>query len=585
VAAVLRVVGLGWGLRHPPHGDESAFVVNAHRMIAEGSLDHRYYEYPGLFFYVLAGVLRFVKDADPPAAASYLAARGLVAAFGVAAVALQFVFARRLVSDPAALFSSALLAVSLVAVQTAHSVRPDVALQALYLLALIALLRMDGGAKADVVAGAALGAAAALKFSGVFLVPAMIAARLLVPRRRALGLVIIGATAAAVFAVASPYSILHFREFVAGVETQVSYHYDESPEPELVRSYPEMAALYLAIWVKTLGAPAAVLSLAGLRAVARAPRRWIPLLVVPLVAIAVFASSQVRHDRFLLPAMVVGFALAAAGWELVRALSVRLAVLVAAVAIGLPLLASVEYVRDVSRPGTADRAIDWAAASMPAGARVLSRLDLGFDPRRVEVLEVPRVEQRVLVLASDFVFATDRDAPEALAGLVKRAAFEPHGRYNGPRITAYEVPTELRARLPLPPGGVTVSASSGLASLPALVDGDRGTWWYTDEIQKAGDFVSVDLGGAPVLAGVEMDLGEAPRHAAREWKVEIRRAGRWWSPPWREGRTRPEAQLLPASQLILLDPPQPAEAVRLTLTRGSGRRWGMAELTLWQGAP
>jgi len=384
---------------------------------------------------------------------------------------------------------------------------------------------------------------------------------------------------------ASPYSVLHFREFVAGVETQVSYHYDESPEPELVKSYPEMAVLYLGIWVKTLGAPAAVLSLAGLWAAARAPRRWIPLLVVPVIAIAVFSSSQVRHDRFLLPAMVVGFALAAAGWERVSAVSVRLGVLVGAVAIGLPLLGSIEYVRDISRPGSADRAIDWAAASMPAGARVLTRLDLGFDPRRVEVLEVPRVEQRVLVLASDFVFATDRDDPEALAGLAKRATFEPDGRYNGPRITAYEVPASLRGRVPLPREAVTVSASSGTASLPALVDGDRGTWWSTDEIQKAGDSVTVDLGGAPLLAGVELDLGEAPRHAARELRLEIRRGGRWWSPPWREGRTRPEAQLLPASQLLLLDPPQAAEAVRLTLTRGSGRRWGMAELVVWQGAP
>ena len=143
-AAALRVIGLDQGLRHPPHADESAFVVNVHRMIAEGDLDHRYYEYPGLFFYLLYPVLRAVMGADPPAAAAYLAARGVTAALGVAAVALQFVFTRRLVPAWAALFASALLAVSLVAVQTAHTVRPDVALSAFFLLALIALLRMDG---------------------------------------------------------------------------------------------------------------------------------------------------------------------------------------------------------------------------------------------------------------------------------------------------------------------------------------------------------------------------------------------------------------------------------------------------------
>ncbi len=585
VAAVLRVVGLGWGLRHPPHGDESAFVLNAHRMIAEGDLDHRYYEYPGLFFHFLWAVLGVVKGTDPPATSSYLAARGLVAAFGVAAVALQFAFARRLVALPGALFSAALLAVSLVAVQTAHSVRPDVALQALYLIALLALLRLDGRAREDLDAGMALGAAAATKFSGVFLIPALLAARLLVPRRRLAGLVWITLAAAAVFVLASPYSILHFREFVAGVTTQVSYHYDESPEPELVKSYPQMAALYLGIWAKTLGAPAAVLSVLGLWAAARAPRLWAPLLLVPVTAIAVFSSAQVRHDRFLLPAMVVGFALAAAGWEMVQSASRRLAVLVAAVGIGLPLLASVEYVRDIARPGTADRAVEWAAAALPPGARVLTRLDLGFDPTRIEVLQVPRVEQRRLVLASDYVFATARDEDAALAGLWERAAFEPAGRYNGPPIVAYEVPPALRRRFAVALTGATVSASSGLASLAAATDGDPATWWHTDAIQQPGDFVSIDLGRAHDLSAVELDLDRTPRFAARELKVEVRSDGAWRSPPWLFGRTRPEEQRLPASQLILLDPPQRADAVRLTLTRGSGRRWGIAELRVWQSAP
>jgi hypothetical protein len=585
VAAALRVVGLGWGLRHPPHGDESAFVLNAHRMIAEGDLDHRYYEYPGLFFYLLSAALRIVKGTSPATPSSYLVARGLVAAFGVAAVGLQFAFARRLVAPPAALFSAALLAVSLVAVQTAHAVRPDVVLQAMYLITLIALLRLDGRMAGDLHAGAALGAAAATKFSGVFLLPALVAARLLVPRRRVAGLALVAAAAAAMFVLASPYSILHFRESVQGVETQVSYHYDESPEPELVKSYPQMAILYLGIWVKTLGAPAAVLSVLGLLAAARAPRAWGPLLLVPFSAIAVFSSAQVRHDRFLLPAMVVGFALAAAGWEKVAAVSRRLAALVAVVAVGLPLAASVEYVRDVARPTTADRAIEWAATALPERARVLTRLDLGLDETRVEVREVPRVERRALVLASDFVFATDRDDAAALAGLTKRAAFEPAGRYNGPPITAFEVPAALRRRVAVPLADSVLSASSGRAALPAAIDGDVSTWWHTDGIQEAGDFVAVDLGRSVALSAVELDLEETPRFAARELKLEVRSGGAWRSAAWLEARTRPEAQRFPASQLFLLDPAQGADAVRLTLTRGSGRRWGIAELRLWQGAP
>lgn len=585
VAALLRVIGLGWGLRHPPHGDESAFVMNVHRMIAEGDLDHRYYEYPGLFFYVLYPVLRAVMGDRPPGPQAYLAARGVVAAFGVLAVGLQFAFARRLMAPGAALFSAALLAFSLVAVQTAHSLRPDVALQAMTLLALLALLALDGGTKADLRAGAALGAAAAVKFSGVLLVPALLARRLLVPSRRVSGLAILALAAAVVFVAASPYSVLHFGDFVEGVETQVSYHYEEPPDPDLVKSWPHMAGLYLGVWAKTLGAPGAALSLIGLWVAARAPRTWGPLLLLPLTAIAVFSTSQVRHDRFLLPAMTVGFALAAAGWETVWGLSRRLGVLAAVVALGLPLLSSLRYVADVARPGTGDRAVEWAAAALPAGARVLTRLDLGLDASRVEVLKVPRLDRRAVVLASDYVLATRRDDPEALAGLVPRASFGPLGRYNGPPITVYEVPAALRRRVAVPLDGATVTASSGLAELRAAVDGDRATWWHTDEIQRAGDFIEVRLPGPVTVSAVELELGAEVRFAAREPKVSVLHDGQWTSAPWTPGRTVVEEQRPPASQLLVLDPPRAAEGVRVTLRRDSGRRWGMAELRLWSSAP
>lgn len=586
VAAALRVVGLGWGLRHPPHGDESAFVMNVHRMIAEGDLDHRYYEYPGLFFYALLPVLRVVMGTEAPTTSAYLAARGVVAAFGVAAVALQFLFARRLTTPAAALFSAALLAVSLVAVQTAHGVRPDVALQVMYLLAFLALLRLDGRAAPDAWAGAALGAAAAVKFSGVFLVPAFVVARLLVPRRRIAGLAIVAATAALVFVVASPYSILHFGDFVEGVETQVSYHYEEAPDPELVKSYPHMAGLYLGVWAKTLGAPAAVLSILGLWMAARSPRRWGPLLLVPALAIAVFSTAQVRHDRFLLPAMVVGVALAAAGWEMIWVVSRRLAVLVAAVAVGLPLLASVDYVRSVSRPGTGDRAIDWAASALPAGTRVLTRLDLGLDEARVEVFKVTHLDQRAQVLASDVVFATPRDDAIALAGLTPTATFAPLGRFDGPTIIAYSLPDSVRPRRePIDVAGATLTSSSGAATRAAAIDGRPDTWWHTDEIQQEGDFFALELGREVEISGLELGLDGEPRFAARELQLQVRAGGAWTRPPWTSGRTRPEDQHSPASQVLLFERPLRGDAIRLVLTRNGGRRWGIAELTLWHSAP
>jgi hypothetical protein len=583
-ATLLRVAGLDQGLRHPPHGDESAFVVNVHRMLDEGSLDHRYYEYPGLFFYLLMPVLGAVMGGDPPGPAAYLAARGVTAAFGVIAVGLQFAFARMLMPAGAALLSSALLAVSLVAVQTAHTVRPDVVLQAFFLAAFIAMLRLDGGGRRDAAAGLALGAAAAVKFSAVFLLPALAARRLLVPKRRLSGLAACALAAAIAFVALSPYSVLHLGEFVEGVETQVSYHYEEAEDPGLVKTFPQMVFLYLRVWAKTLGGPAAALSVIGLLAAWRDPRRWGPLLTVPLLAIVVFATSQVLRDRFLLPAMGVGFALAAAGWSEVWAVSRRLGILVAAVALALPLLASVRYLSDVARPATGDRAVDWAA-SLPAGARVATRLDLGLDTSRLEVLKVTRLGRRQ-ALASDYVIATDRDEPATLAGLEPLAVFEPAGRYNGPPITVYAVPDALRAeRTEVPLAGATLAASSGRDTLANLADGNRETWWHTEELQQAGDSVEVALPVAENVCAVEMLLGGEPKFAAREVRLELRRGGAWVRPPWVDGRPRVESQRPPASQLLLLARPGPADAIRLTLTKNSGRRWGMAELVVWRCAP
>src|SRR5262245_2472619 len=85
LAATLRFSALDWGLRHTPHNDEASFVENAARMLRERSLDHRFYEYPALFLYLLVPV-QAAAGGDGPGA--YVAARGLVAAFGVLSVVL-----------------------------------------------------------------------------------------------------------------------------------------------------------------------------------------------------------------------------------------------------------------------------------------------------------------------------------------------------------------------------------------------------------------------------------------------------------------------------------------------------------------
>lgn len=95
LAAVLRFTGLSWGLRHQPTWDERVFVHSTRAMITKGDLDHRYYEYPGLFFYLLYPVLASVPS-ESESGTFYLAARALVAAFSVASVALTYLLGARL---------------------------------------------------------------------------------------------------------------------------------------------------------------------------------------------------------------------------------------------------------------------------------------------------------------------------------------------------------------------------------------------------------------------------------------------------------------------------------------------------------
>src|SRR5689334_47579 len=52
-SAGFRLSGLSWGLRHPVHRDEQDFVTRVVEMVRAGDSDHRWYQYLGLFLYLL----------------------------------------------------------------------------------------------------------------------------------------------------------------------------------------------------------------------------------------------------------------------------------------------------------------------------------------------------------------------------------------------------------------------------------------------------------------------------------------------------------------------------------------------------
>jgi hypothetical protein len=578
LAAGLRFTGLSWGLQHPPHTDERVFVENVLAMLSARDFDHRFYEYPGLFFYVLRVVLDLLPGGTSDGPRPYLLARGVVAGFGVAAVALLYLWCARLFSRRAALLSAALLAVSPVAVETAHMVRPDVVLQAFVLLALLAFVRVESGAglSADARAGVALGLAGAVKFSAVFLVPVYLARRLLSGGPVLRAVAVAGLVAVGVFIGTSPYAVLHLRDFLAGLTTQVSYHYEGARVPQ---SYLGMVWTYAGIWEKTLGPVGTALFLVGLWSERRRLREHAPWLLLPVVAVAVLATSDVHFDRFLLPFAVVGFALAGRG---ALALPQQFFPLAVVAALLPPLVESGLYVREVQKPSTRDQLLEWSR-SLPEATRVLTTIDLlGLDIRRLEVLQVARPAGRAQVRWADVVALTARDDLALLQGLAVVKVFSQTSPHNGPDITVARVPASARDALhALPVATFPATASDNPGAVALATDGRLDTDWRTSRPQEPGDAFTVTFPTPHRPSAVELKLGQEWKLAARELRLELLTdAG------WRTVRTlpgRPEVDLQhPArggySQLLLLPEPVAARGLRLVQTRRAARRWSIAEL-------
>ena len=275
LGAVLRFTGLGFGLRHQPHWDERVFVTSVARMLAAGDLDHRFYEYPGLFPYLLAPCLAVLTPLRREGPEAYLLARGVVAVFGVLSVALAGRLGRRLAGPWGGATAALLVAVSPVEVTTAHMIRPDVMLESFVLLALLAFGRLGPALGGDLRAGAALGAATAVKFSGALLAPAYAVARLLAPGPKLSRLGLAGLVAVAVFLLATPYALLHFRQFFGGIVVQWTAHYGEAAS---TLSFGEIAAYYARAILRGLGPLGSALLALGVVSAVRSPRSWAPLL-------------------------------------------------------------------------------------------------------------------------------------------------------------------------------------------------------------------------------------------------------------------------------------------------------------------
>jgi 4-amino-4-deoxy-L-arabinose transferase-like glycosyltransferase len=437
LAAALRFPGLSWGLRHPPVHDERVFVEKAWAMLAHGSLDHRFYEYPGLFFFLLLPGLALVfREGAAPGASAYLAARATVAGLGVLGVWLTYRLALRLAGPVAAAAAGLVLAVSPLAVRTAHMVRPDVALAVAALLALEAITR-DAPAS---VAGTVLGAAMAVKFTGVALWPAYLARRLATGAWRGAAATL-GIALLVFLASVWPLAVRP-QEVLEGVAAQQRFHHER---PTDAWTHAKVAAFYARTAFVALGPIAAVLAVAGVWLTRARWREWWPLLLYPVALVVPLSTAWIGYERHLLPVLPVALVFAAFAVRSVEGRNPAAAWALVLLAALWPAVASVRYVASVRRPAGYDRALDWIEAHAGPGARVFLAEDrLGLDGSRFTVWRPSGSAEadRARVLRADLV-ATRPDDPLA-AGLTRVYEAERDDPPTWRPLALFTVPAHLR---------------------------------------------------------------------------------------------------------------------------------------------
>jgi len=597
LAAILRFTGLSWGLRHPPHSDERGFVAPVVAMVKAHDLDHRWYQYPGLFIYLLAPGVALLGPARWDGPDAYLACRAVVAGFGVLNVALLYAVARRVVGIAGALAAALLLAASPLDVQTSHQVRADVVLQTTGILAILALRRVGDGLRGDWMMGCVIGLAAATKFTGVLLVPAYLVARTLSPGRRVLGLLVVGLLTVTIPIACTPYSLIHWRQYLGVGLTGPATYNTLSGGPVTYYAgehhFFETSRFLLEGIASTLGPLGVALAALGLVIGLRTSwRSWVPPLVHPVTILVVMAPAAIMYQRHMLPGTGVFYVLAAAAVESIARRSAWGAAALAIAAAVSPLRASADYVVKAARPSGEDRALDWIAAHMAAGSRILeTRPDavpgarpgaqMGVDPNLYEFMTYSPSEFRpgLRLVAPEFdLVITGPGAGRGWSSGLE-TVYEARGPGGG-LVLQLKVPRRV-PHVPVALSQALLSASCNRQGLAAAYDNDPRTSWSTATPLRGDEWIQIDLQKPLSLARVEVFLGEAPRGPEPDLRVLVKPPGDEWRPirafSGRPPVTEQRAAIRPLSQVLLFDS-QPVDALRIVQVGRRDYPWVVSEL-------
>jgi hypothetical protein len=544
-----RLSTLAWDASHGPDGYEDHFVRAVLSILGDGSLNHRYHPYPGFFLYMLLGayLIAFVTGvgarlgttlADIPGSHFLEMGRGLVAGFGVLNVVLAYPLGRAWFNERVGLFASALVAISYLELYTSHYIRPDIVLETFFIGSLLLMfLHLERGTiSTALLAGSAVGAATAVKYTGFLALPALVLAVALAPRASAsrwLRLSLALAALLGTYALLSPYTFLDLPGLLPGIAEQGVYNTDPALQPA-----ENMARYYTIVLAReSIGYPALLLVLLGTAMVAAAPRsRDLVALGFVVPYLLFFFASPAQFDRFLLPAQPALAALAGYGLDAILGLALFKrtslgraagAILVAAVLVP-PTLASARYLETRLKPSVRDEARDWALARLPPGSRIgVSRLGPSFRATPFAESRFVRLDGSTapLLVHFDFLVSAAIDDREALAGFPEIARFEP-AFGGGHAQIVYQVPDRLKPRYRrVPLGSASIETAFNPGEIPSLVDGDGTTSWRSGFLDRPAR-IDVELAESRRISLVVLEVPDQALEAAVRLRVQASTDGR-----------------------------------------------------------
>jgi len=495
-AVVVAALGLRWPIaahdvEHYIGPDEGEVVENVLEMIKTGDFNPRHPGYPGLHFYIqmiparahLAATGQSV--AKLPRSDFYLLARRLTLVAGLLAAALVYGMGRVWLTSWAALLAASLVASSPLAFRESAVVNPDLVLMLFVAASLWLSLRLleDRSLTAFVLAGASVGLASAIKYTGAFtLAPFLVAWVLGSEARRhvvkaAAGVAVSGLS----FLVASPYTVLNLPAFVRGLTMHVDYYRAASMNAPL--------ALSRQVATRGVGALGAATAFgATVRALVVADRRLLVVVAFPLSYLFVFSffdRAFARHALALLPAVAL---LAADGVERVESRWRLLGLALGAGVLVAPLVGSIDLWSRAHRASPADEAAVWAESRFPPGSRVLEdQFTPRLDPDRFRVHRM-RVEERIFVGNYDWVLRSGYPPGLRTRGLREVARFDNDDAL-GDRIVVYQVP-ERASLMPVSFGEDESQVWIRAGELPFFGEGwypPRGGAFETHRLSKGVD--------------------------------------------------------------------------------------------------